>query len=241
MPELMVPVLIVAGVAAVGLAVWWHYKQEKERREALFALAQKLGWRFDPSRDTSHDNEYSHFEIFRRGHSRSAHNTLTGETEIAGRLYTAKMGDFTYKVTTSNGKTTSTTTYRFSYLIVHLPFVGAPDLLIRREGLFDKLAGVFGRGSINFESEEFSRRFYVNSPDRKFAFDVVTPRMMEFLMKGKPAAVDIEQGRCCLSDGSKRWKPEEFEANLAWLKEFFALWPEHLKVSLEQRVGAGRS
>ena len=86
--------------------------------------------------------------------------------EIDGRPYPVKMGDFNYKVTRSTGKGSNTTTYRLSYLILHLPFALTPDLLIRREGVFDKIAGAIGFDDIDFESAEFSRRFYVKSSDR---------------------------------------------------------------------------
>ena len=143
------------------------------------------------------------------------------------------MGDFRYRVTQSTGKSSSTTTYRFSYLIVHLPYTALPDLLIRPEGIFDKLAGAFGFDDIDFESSEFSRAFHIKSPDKRFAYDVVHPRMMDFLLATRPPCIDIEQGRCCLSDGRKCWEPDEFKANLTWLERFLSLWPEHLTVTLK--------
>lgn len=127
-------VVAVAIVVCVGLYLAWL--QEKKRREALAALAHELNWSFSPAKDAEHDDEYAHFEIFRKGHSRAAYNTLSGTIDIGGRSYAAKAGDFHYKITTSNGKTTSTRTYHFSYLIVHLPFAGVPNLLIRKEGFF---------------------------------------------------------------------------------------------------------
>ncbi|MHC5210477.1 MAG: hypothetical protein ACYTG2_07160 [Planctomycetota bacterium] len=225
--------LIALGVGLIGLLAYWGWAKAKQRREALAALAAELGWRFDPSRDTSHDEEYAHFEVFRRGHSRSAYNTLTGTLEVDGRRWPVKTGDFLYKVTSSNGKTTTTHTHHFSYLILHLPFSGVPDLLIRREGLFDKLAGVFGFDDIDFESEEFSRRFCVKSPEKKFAYAVVHPRMMEFLLAEQPPAIDIERGRCCLTDGRRSWDVAEFRASLDLARRFFGHWPEHLVVQLE--------
>ena len=64
-----------------------------------------------------------------------------------------------------SGKSTQTHTYRFSYLIAHVPFAGVPALLNRREGMFDKIAGAFGFDDIDYESAEFSRRFQVKSAD----------------------------------------------------------------------------
>ena len=231
--EVLPILLILAGIGLVGVFGYLGWLAAKKRREALAALAARLGWGFDPARDRHHDDEYAHFEIFRRGHSRAAFNTLTGHLEMDGRRWAAKMGDFVYKVTSHSGKSSQTRTYRFSYLILHLPYGRVPDLLIRREGVFDKLAGAFGFDDIDFESAEFSRRFHVKSADKRFAYDVVHPRMMEFLLAGDAPAVDIERGRCCLSDGRRRWEPADFEARLQWITRFLDLWPDHVTHALE--------
>lgn len=232
MDDALKAILIIGAIALFCVIGYLAWLAEEKRREALAALARRLGWRFDPACDYDHDEQYAHFEIFRRGHSRAAYNTLTGNLHVLGRLCSVKMGDFIYKVTRQSGKSRSTTTYRFSYVIVHLPFAGVPDLVIRREGLFDKLAGAFGFDDIDFESAEFSRRFYVKSRDKKFAYDVIHARMMEFLLAGEVPAIDIEHGRCCVSDGRQRWEPQQFEDRLASLRAFFDLWPEHVTARL---------
>jgi len=221
-----VAVLVVVAIAIVG------WRMEKKRQEALAALAQQLSLRFDPGVDHGHDDEYAQFEIFRRGNSRVARNTLTGTIELFDQPCRLVAGDFRYKTTSGTGKNRRTTTHRFSYLIVHPPW-RTPPLLIRPEGFFDKVKGAFGFDDIDFESAEFSRRFCVKSPDKRFAYDVVDPRMIEFLLAGNPPAIDIEYGRCCLSDGRRRWEPQQFEANLAWIGQFFDRWPQHVLASLE--------
>lgn len=228
--------LIVLGVVVAVLVFYFSWLAEKKRREAMATLAAELGWRFEPGHDRNHDDEYAHFEIFRRGHSRVAYNTLWGELGIDDRRYATKTGDFRYKITTHSGKSSSTTTYRFSYLILHLPFT-TPALLVRPEGIFDKVAGAFGFEDIDFESAEFSRKFYVSSSDKRFAYDVIHPRMMELLLSNRPPMIDIEAGQCCLAGGSRRWEPAEFRAKIGFLRAFFALWPEHVTVDLERRSG----
>ena len=207
---------------------YFSWLAQKKRREAMAALAAELGWSFSPQYDRSHDEEYAHYEIFRRGHSRAAYNTLWGTLEVHGQSCNAKAGDFTYKITTSSGKSTTTTTYRFSYLIVHLPYTLLPDLIIRPEGFFDKFAGAIGFDDIDFESAEFSRRFFVKCTNKRHAYDVIHPRMMEFLMQTNPICVDIEHNRCCMSDGRNTWEPAQFRNTIAWLVQFFELWPEHV-------------
>ena len=237
MPAPLIPILFIVFAFIAIIAGIAGHRAEVRRRGALAALAAELGWRFTPDKDPHHDEEYAHFELFRRGHSRCAFNTLQGLLEIDGRPYGAKTGDFTYKVTRQTGKTTSTTTYRFSYLIVDLPFPRVPDLLIRREGVMDRFAAVFGMDDIDFESAEFSRRFFVKCPDKRFAYDVIHPRMMEFLMRTDPGCVDIERGRCCVSDGNSRWPPERFRDGIDWVRRFFDLWPDYLAADLDARHG----
>ncbi|MEO6594094.1 MAG: hypothetical protein ABIP94_05025 [Planctomycetota bacterium] len=221
-------ILIVAGlVALIGVAIYFGWKAEKERREALAALAAELGLSFHPGNDREHDDEYAQFEIFRRGHSRVAKNTLSGTLELFARRCDVRCGDFRYKVTRSTGKSTSTTTYNFSYLIVHPPW-DTPPLLIRPEGLFDKIKATFGFDDIDFESAEFSRKFFVKSTDKRFAYDVMHPRMMEFLLAAVPPMLDIENGALCLSDGQRLWSPADYRRQFAFLRQFCELWPRHL-------------
>ena len=226
--------IVLVVIFAVG--AYYAYQHEKQRREALAALAQRIGWHFTADNDYSHEDEYDHFELFRQGHSRYAYNTLTGALEIHGRACSAKMGDFRYQITTSTGKSTTTHTYHFSYLIVHLPYPQLPTLLIRPEGMFDALKNAFGFADIDFESAEFSKRFYVKSSDKRFAYDVIHAPVMEYLLEGDPPTIDVEHGRCCLADGSDTWSAEEFQAKLLWVRGFFDRWPKHVTSALANPV-----
>lgn len=225
----LLPIVLV--LAALGM--YYAYQQQKKRREALSALAAELGWQFVPENDYSHDDEYADFAIFRQGHSRCAYNSLFGSIAIDGKPCPVKMGDFLYKITTSNGKSTTTHTYRLSYLVLETPYPAAPPLLIRREGIFDAVKNLFGFDDIDFESAEFSRKFFVKSSDKRFTYDVIHAGMMEFLLAGDPPTIDVERGRCCLSNGAKTWRPEQFRAMLAWVQKFFELWPGHVVCQLQ--------
>lgn len=235
-PTVQVLLFVAFGIAAI-VGSYYASQARKKRQADLFDMATRLGLRFNPLRDPSHDDQYAHFEIFRHGFDRYAYNTMTGVLPVNGRPYPCKLGDFTYKTREGSGKNRRTVTHRFSYLIAHLPFAHLPDLLIRREGVFDKLAGVFGMDDIDFESAAFSRAFHVKSPDKKFAYDVCHQRMIEFLMRSNPPTVDLENGRVCLSDGRSKWTPEQFEQTIAWLEDFFENWPDFLLKELDRNSG----
>lgn len=232
MPETLKVILVVAGLVCFVVGAIYAHKAAKKRREALAALAAELGFSFDPSMDASHDDMFGHFAVFSKGHSRRAFNTLEGSVEVDGRVLSVKMGDFRYKITTHNGKHSSTQTYTLSYLIVGLPFGAAPSLLIRREGFFDKVAGALGFDDIDFESAEFSRKFCVKSSDKRFAYDVVHPRMMEFLLNSTPPTVEVERQRLLVLRGERTWAVEDFRPQLEWAKRFIDLWPDHVTRAL---------
>jgi hypothetical protein len=139
MPGVIPIIAIVSILLGVAVFAWLNYLQLQKRREAMGNLAIELGWNIDPWPDESHDTLYGHFEIFTRGHSRSAYNTLTGDITIKNQSWPAKMGDYTYKVTSGSGKNRRTTTYRFSYMIWNF-HVGPCCSFARR--IYDKLAGV---------------------------------------------------------------------------------------------------
>ena len=88
---------------------------------------------------------------------------------------------------------------------------------------------------IDFESEEFSRTFWVKGSDRKYVYDVVHPRMMRFLLDGPRPPVEIVDDGCLVLDGRSRWSPEEFRAWIRWADAFFDHWPEHLTARFQER------
>lgn len=230
-------ILIFILVAAVALIlVACGYLQQRKRRKELGRFAAEFGWNFDPSSDYSIEEHYPQFGVFTRGHSRYAFNTIRGEMTLNGFRWPVVMGDYRYCQTTGSGKNSDTHTYHFSYLVLDMPYHVAGELTIRSEGVFDKLASMIGFDDIDFESAEFSRRFHVKSDDKKFGYDVVHPRMMEFLLAGDPPAIYIAAHACCLHDGNRCWPAAEFHDRLSWAHEFFELWPRYLIEDLATRA-----
>ena len=220
-------------VAVLGIAVVSGHlldRAAQRRHKELAALAQRLGCRFFPEGEQGDDDACEPFRIFRRrfeilDHVDVAMDTLVGDIDLFGGRCRLRCGDY-HKGRRGRG-TSNITTRRFSYLIVQLPW-RTPRLSIRREGVLDKLAAVIGFDDIDFESAEFSRLFYVQSADTKFAREVLHPRMIQFLLAERPPMLDLEAGALCLSNGKRRWRPAEFEQHLAFVRRFAALWPQHL-------------
>lgn len=246
MSPILVILVVLAGAGLIALVCKLAIEAEKRRKQRIAdmrAFADSLGCAFSPGRDPDHDEKYDHFELFRRGFDRAAYNTMFGTITLGEARVELNAGDFTYKTretyTTTDSKGRSTTQIRivkhhFSYFIMELPYITMPDLLIRREGFFDKLASAFGKNDIDFESAEFSRKYYVRCESRKFAYDIVHPRMMEFLLATSPALIDIERSRICLTDGSRVWDAPRFPGAFEWTKQFLDLWPDFVVKDLSE-------
>jgi hypothetical protein len=228
--------LIVGGII---FAVHVARKQAQARTAALRAVAGRLGWRFyGEQKYNDFDELYPQFSLFRRGHSRYAYNRLSGRVCAFDAELRVEAGDYHYKITSGSGKNRSTRTYQFSYLLVTLPFgPRLPSLRIRPENLFDKLAGAIGFEDIDFESAEFSRQWHVSSNDRRFAYALIDPRMIEFLMSAYPPMFELGAGALFIvsGGGDGRWEPAQFEAALGWTNDFMERWPSHLVTDLRNR------
>jgi hypothetical protein len=102
-----------------------------------------------------------------------------------------------------------------------------PDLTIRRENFFLKIAEAFGYQDIKFESADFSKTFCVRSPDKKFAYDVCNAKMMEYLLANRDLSLEIENQALALAFDSCL-SIEQIESDLKRLVEIRSLLPEYL-------------
>jgi hypothetical protein len=238
MPDGLIILFFVAIFALIIVGAYYSHQAQQKRLAELAQLAANRGWQFDASRDSSHDQRYGQFSLFTQGHDRYAYNTLRGVLAISDQSWPVQMGDYHYETTStstdSKGHTTTHTHHHhFSYVLIETPYLDSPELFIRREGFFDKVAGFLGFDDIDFESAEFSDRFRVKSSNKRFAYDVIHPRMMEFLLADDPPTIELAHGQCCLSRSEACWSAAEFEAMLAWAGEFFVLWPRHVTSTMK--------
>lgn len=219
-------IVVIAIIAAIA-----GFKMEQARRNALQALAESNGWKFDPSTRRGRPGDLALFDAFDRGRDREASNTIRGQVEIDGMACAIQLGDFQYDERNGSGEDSTPTTYRFSYAIITLPF-SSPSMVIRREGMFDKFKAMFGFEDIDFESAEFSRKFHVSSEDKRFAYDLCDPRMIEYLLGAGLEKIEIAQGRICYV-ANNRWKPEQFSSELTRLEKFVEHIPRHVRATQE--------
>ena len=175
----MSPVLIFVVIAAVivGLAIAGSI-QAKKRREALAAWAGAHGMTFSADNEYGLDSRFPDFDCLCQGSDRYAYNRMRGS--LQGRETLAF--DYHYETYSTDSKGRRETNHHHLSAVIVSSAVPLKPLFIRPEGFLDRVGEFFGFDDINFESAEFSRRFYVKAPDRKWAYDVIHARTMEFLM-----------------------------------------------------------
>jgi hypothetical protein len=217
---ILVIVLVIVG--AVAAMVFAHHAARK-RRDALAALAARLGLSFFEEPDRLLAKNLNFLRKLDDGSNRYAYNRMNGNFQ--GHEVAAF--DFHYETYSHTNKGARQTHHHyFSVLILMLPRA-FPELLITPEGIFSKLAQALGYGDIDFESAEFSRAFCVRSRDKKFAYDVCHPRMMEYLLAHRYLAMEIEGKVLALAfDGCL--KVPDVEYHLHQIVKIRCLMPDYL-------------
>jgi|SRR5450432_1358452 hypothetical protein len=220
-PDLIVALLVVIFIAAVYGAVQGAI-QARKRREGLFALAQRLNLGLNPGFDYAIADRFDFLKQLAQGDNRYATNALSGNY----RQNDVLAFDYHYETQTHDKNGTHTEHHWFSFFILTLPAF-FPDLTIRRENFFTKVAEVFGYEAIKFESAEFSKTFCVRSPDKKFAYDVCNAQMIEYLLANRDLNIEIENNVLALAF-TTRLEPEQIETNLQRLVEIRTRLPGYL-------------
>jgi Protein of unknown function (DUF3137) len=217
MMTVIIVFVVIAAVAAIYNMVW-----TAKRREGLMELAQRLNLNFNPGQDDSIPDQFSFLKQFAQGDNRYGTNVLSGAYQQNEVL----AFDYHYQTYYYDKNGRHTEHHWFSFFILTLPAV-FPDLTIRREGLFTKIAQAFGYQDIKFESAEFSKTFCVRSPDKKFAYDVCNAQMMEYLLANRDLSIEIEN-QVIAFVFNNRISVEAFENNLQRLVQIRSHLPEYL-------------
>ncbi len=214
----MQPLVIFGFIAIFAVVAVLGYISSLKRREAMAAVAARLGLRFSHYKDRGIARRYRFLDKLRRGSNRYAFNVLSGSYQGHEVL----LFDYHYK--TGSGKNTHH--YYLSFFILHLPVL-FPELIIGPEGIFSKIAQAVGYDDIDFESHEFSRKFCVRSKNKKFAYDVCNAKMIEYLLSNTDLSIEIEDQAMAISFNS-RLSPDKIEPNLNRLITVRSLLPDYL-------------
>jgi hypothetical protein len=191
--SVLITILFMIALAAIRfrLRIWKYLKAHKNktrvasagqspvnRRKALIDWAQSKGLSYNPSAGVVIAGQYWHLSCLQKGEGHFASNVM------GGTVNNRKTCAFDYhyeRVSTDKNGNRTVTHYYFSAVVVETSASFKP-LFIRTENVLDRIAESVGLNDIDFESEEFNKTFYVNSTDKKWAYDVINQATMELLL-----------------------------------------------------------
>lgn len=224
--------LLIAGAVILfaGFLILSFYLEAKRRKE-LLAWAQSKGLIFSAGKNYGMETRFPELSALRQGENRYACNVMEGDW--AGRPVTAF--DYHYETHSHDSKgRRQTHHHNFSTVVIgsSLPL---KQLFIRPEGLFDKVAEFFGIDDIDFESAEFSRKFYVKAEDRRWAYDVIHQRTMQFLLDMPRFTIQFAPFRV-FAWRNATFKVADFEAAAEVLRGMLDRLPDYLVKQLQGSV-----
>lgn len=215
-------IIIIIAALIIGGAIYSAYLAKK-RREAMAALAGSLQLNYSADRDHEIASRFSFLDKLAQGSNRYAYNTISGEY----RGHSIMVFDYHYETHSTDSKGRRKTHHHyFSFFILRMN-LSFPELVISKEGFFSKVAQFFGYDDIDFESAEFSRKFVVRCPDKKFAYDICNAQMIEYLLDNQDLQVEIE-GDCLALFFNHCLAVDSIRANLDRLIQIREFIPEYV-------------
>ena len=219
MPTLLLFFVVVAVIAGISI---YGAMQVDRRRKDLAAWAHDNGLRFTDTNDYGMANRFPDFTCLRRGEDRYAYNVIRGVwNQRAIHAF-----DYHYETYTTHKGRRQTHHHHFSAVIVTSD-VPLKPLLIRPERIFDKIAEFVGFSDINYESAEFSRRYHVSAPDKRWAYDVLHARTIEFLLQQPDCQLEFDHHHI-LAQRNRRYSLPEIIAAATVIHGVLDRLPEYL-------------
>ncbi len=169
-------------------------------RKKLAAVAARLGLRFSPKDPFGLPEKYGDMLAFNTGFFQTAYHTMYGELDGCFTIATEYRYD--------EGGEDDDTIYRtYCLLLTGKEF---HHLQVRPENFMDKIAGWIGFDDIDFEYKEFNDACYVRCDNKKFAYDVVHPKMMEYLLANRGLYLEMFRDVILVHYG-RQIAPDEYE------------------------------
>ena len=223
------------GVAAA--VAGGRYYLKRQRQLGLSAFADRHGFVYTPH--APHGLLTHSFPLFYSGSGRGAHNGVAGRW----RDMDFKAADFWYYEGSPGGAQATNggmRYYRFSVAATGIPS-WLPEITITRENLITRAGSRLRGDDIDFESDEFNRAFRVKTMDRRFAFELIDARMMQWLLTCDRRFGFEIRGRGALVY-AKPLPPDELLPLIASLKEFCdhiprLVWNSHDFLPPKEDVG----
>jgi len=198
------PVFLV-GCVAQPFILYAHTQNDRESISRSLSLARRLGMKL--SNDIQRDMKKKHRFLGRiNGRGQYAMNVMSGNIEG----HSVMLFDYHSRSFRDGARVWEYSRwYEHHYHSFMVLDLGQefPALTVDAEsnglGILARIADAIGKGDIDFESHEFSKRFDVRGEDKKFAYDFCNVQMMEHLLSQPIVPIEIEESALAMVFDSK--------------------------------------
>jgi hypothetical protein len=208
----VVALFVVVG-AVFGLFGYLKYQARQRRIRGVMTVAQRVGFTF--TRDDVDRVVDMPFKLFVEGDGRKLELVMSGtHNERPLRIF-----DYWYYEESSDGQGHRSRSYhRFTCALLTLP-AACPPLRLTHEDFLTRLGSHLGLHDVEFEYEDFNRRFRVKCNEQKFAFALLDGRMMQWLLEADTfESLEVVGPWVLLA--AKQLEPERWLDLGTWLDQF---------------------
>jgi len=203
---------VVGFVAFIGFIV----SNVKPRRDGLEKAAAKNGLAFSESDPFDIPQRYPGFIMLNQADRGHAYNVMHGTHDN----HSIKAFDYNYKVAYRVYELSAVifdVKANFSSVLIYPKYFEFADIPT------DVLQPAY------FESEKFNKAFYVYAENQRSAYDIVTPHMMEFLLKHDDWAIQLYQSAVIVTKSKdETLSPEDFSDAIKFMEAFLKLVPPYV-------------
>ena len=255
-------ILLVIGVVSAVIILSILFTME--RRKKMAAYAESQGWHFTPDKDKGMSDRYPSFKCLRRGHSRWAYNIMRGDRDgrdvtafdyhyVTGHGKNRQVHNFSALVLQSPLTLKPLYIRPENVFDKVSDFFGKDDIdawaernqcpendRLCTEGVWFTQNMLLGprsdKDDIDFESAEFSRKFFVKAPEKRWAYHVIHQQMMEYLLEAPSFHIQFDS-RDVMVWRNRRFREQDFDEAFTLIQGMLERLPEYVKKQLEGEAG----
>jgi hypothetical protein len=229
-------IAVLAGLAALalGAALVVSLIRSAGRRSKLAEFAASIGWAHAARSLTVASGLTSY--PFGTGFDREDVDVVSGVFE--GRQCAHFTRRFAERRSGEAGREDTVVKHEFRISTVEL---GAeyPTIDILPEDLVARATKLVGGMDVDFESAEFNRRWRVKGGDPRYVHDMITPRVMDRLVRDDARGMALRiEGRHLLTWQAGPLAPEDLAGTFALLTSVASVLPPHVERALREEQAA---
>jgi hypothetical protein len=198
------PVLLFFGVIAtvIVLTLVYHARAERQRTEAMRAIADGFGFEYEPDPDLALLDDVRSMHLFAQGRRPQLRNMMWGTTHDLG----VAIFDYTYTIGGGkNQQTIAQTVIRFLAADLSLP-----AFTLRPESFWHRLGQFFGLHDINFDTHPvFSKAYQLKGKDEEAIREVFTDEVLEYFEDHPGLSVEAAGPRIVFYRSGTRVEPDK--------------------------------